>query len=120
MSEQLEEVLAEQQLAAAEGEEHCAGRRQLIEHVLHFGRRHLAVIVVVEITVNAALVAALCQIEVHGEGDAIRHRAIADAVHQGSRHSYTCSATVTTPAAASERTNSSTSRRATSGSTSYS
>ena len=70
IGEQLEEVLAEQQLAAAENQEHRAGRRQLIEHVLHFGRRHLAVIVVVEIAVHATLVAAIRQIEMHRQRNA--------------------------------------------------
>ena len=66
----LKEVAAHEDLAAAEGEKENAGFGQLIEHALDFGGRHLAVVVVIEITMHAALVAAISDIHVHGDGHA--------------------------------------------------
>ena len=50
-------------------EEESAGLGQLVEHVHDLGRAHLAVIVVVQVAVDAALVAAVRHIEL----DAQRH-----------------------------------------------
>ena len=65
--EDLEQILAQEDLAAAEGQEEDPGVGQLIEQVLDLGRRHLAVVVVVEIAVHAALVAAVGEVELHAE-----------------------------------------------------
>src|SRR3984893_4463573 len=45
----LKEIAAQKHLAAAEGDKENAGLGQLIEHVLNFGGRHLAVVVMIEI-----------------------------------------------------------------------
>src|SRR5450759_4014835 len=55
----LYEVAAQEDLAAAESQKENACLGQLIERVLDFGGRHLAVVVVIEITMHAALVAAI-------------------------------------------------------------
>src|ERR1035441_10932000 len=68
--DKLKEVAAQEDLAAAESEKENACLGQLIEHVLDLGGRHLAVVVVIEITMHAALVATIRNIHVHGEGHA--------------------------------------------------
>src|SRR5271157_2635683 len=68
--DKVKEVAAHKNLAAAEGEKENACFGQLIEHVLDFGGRHLAVVVVIEITMHAALVAAIRDVQVHGDGHA--------------------------------------------------
>ena len=70
--QELEEVLPQQQLAAAEDQEQRAGRGELVEDRLDFGGGHLAVVVVIEIAVDAALVAAVGEIELHRERNALR------------------------------------------------
>ena len=79
----LKEVAAQEDFAAAESEKKNACLGQLIEHVLDFGGRHLAVVVVIEITMHAALIAAIRDIHVHGEGDAQIKCFLAYFGHQG-------------------------------------
>ena len=83
--ENLKEVAAHENFAAAEGEEENAGLGQLIEHVFDFGGGHLAVIVVIEITMHAALVAAIRDVQMHGEGHAQIERLLAHLAHQAHR-----------------------------------
>src|SRR5262245_40897944 len=45
VAEKLEQILAEEQLAAAEDQEERSGGRELIEHALDFGGGQLAVVV---------------------------------------------------------------------------
>jgi hypothetical protein len=66
----LKEVAAHKNFAAAERDKENACLGQLIEGVLDFGGGHLAVIVVIEITMHAALVAAIGDVHVHGDGHA--------------------------------------------------
>src|SRR5438132_1419843 len=65
----LQEVLPHKDLAAAEDQEEDAGLGELIEHVLDLGGGHLALVVVVEITVHAALVAAVGDVDMNAEWD---------------------------------------------------
>lgn len=71
---EFEEVPPHKHFAAAEGEEEHARIGQLIEDVLDFGGAHLALVVVVEITMHAALVAAVGNIDVSAERNAECHR----------------------------------------------
>ena len=80
--QQLEEVLAQQQLAAAEREEQRAGGGELIEDVLDFRRGHLAVVVVIQVAVDAALVAPVGEIEVHRQRNAGVERPIPHVLHE--------------------------------------
>ena len=57
--EQVEEILAQKNFAAAKGQDEDAGVGHLIEQVLDFRSGHLAMIVMIEIAVHAALVAAI-------------------------------------------------------------
>ena len=82
--DQFKEVAAHKDLAAAEGEKENARLGQLIEHIFDFGGRHLAVVVVVEITMHAALVAAIRDVQVHGEGHAQLKGFLAHLTHQAS------------------------------------
>ena len=82
VAEELEEILAQEQLAAAEDQKERARRRELIEHALDFGGGQLAVVVVIEVAVHAALVAAVGEIELHREGHALFERAIPHHLHQ--------------------------------------
>src|SRR5215470_16102844 len=52
---QFQEIAAQKNLAAAEGHNEHARFSQLIEDVLELGSGHLAVIVMIEITMRAAL-----------------------------------------------------------------
>src|SRR5450759_496405 len=117
----LKEVAAHKNLAAAESEKENACRGQLIEHVLDFCGRHLAVVVVIEITMHAALVAAICNIHVHGDGDAQVKCFLAYFTHQahrGASEPSGWSETRRIPSPESSATNCSASAWACSGSTS--
>src|SRR5262244_3552943 len=65
---------AHENFAAAEHKKEDARLGQLVEDVLDFLRGHLAFVVVVEITMNAALVAAIGDVDMHAERDAKRVR----------------------------------------------
>ena len=78
----LKEVAAHKNLAAAERDKENAGFGQLIKCVLDFSGRHLAVVVVIEITMHAALVAAIRDIHVNREGYAQIKGFLAHFTHQ--------------------------------------
>src|SRR5450755_1001111 len=59
--EKVEEILAQKNFAAAEGQNKNAGVGHFIEQVLDFRGRHLAMIVMIEIAVHATLIAAVGQ-----------------------------------------------------------
>ena len=80
--EDVKEVHAHQDLAAAQGEEEDAGLGQLVDHVEHLRRGHLPVIVVVEVTVYAALVAAVRDVQVDAQGHARIERPLVHFLHQ--------------------------------------
>ncbi len=68
--EDLEAVAAEEGFAAGDDEEEGAAGGEFVEDALDLGGVHLALDVVVEIAVDAALVAAPGDVEVRAEGDA--------------------------------------------------
>ena len=62
-------TLKQEDFAATEGEDKDASLGHLIEQMLDLGSRHLAVIIVIEIAVDAPLVAAIGQVELNTERD---------------------------------------------------
>ena len=72
--QKLEKVFAQENLAAAQGEDENAGIGHLFEQMLDLGRGHLPVIVMIEIAVHAALVAAVSEVELHAERNVARQR----------------------------------------------
>jgi hypothetical protein len=125
---QFQKITAHEDFPAAEYQKEDACFRQLIEHVLDFGGSHFAVIVVIEIAMNAALVTPIGDIDVHGQRDAQRHGFLVHFHKQAHRVSALPgfnswmgrSETSRTPCSDSWLTNCSASRRATSGSISNS
>lgn len=61
------QIRPHEDFAAADVQKERARCRQLIQQAQDFGGRHLAVIVVIEIAVDAALVAAVGQIQLHAQ-----------------------------------------------------
>ena len=76
-----EEVHAHQDLAAAQSQEERAGIGQLVEDTEHLGRSHFAVIVVIEITVHAPLVAPIGDIQLSAQGHSQREGAAVHLFH---------------------------------------
>src|SRR5437879_7660696 len=83
-------ILAQENLAAAESENENAGLGHLLEQVLDLGGGHLAVVVVIEIAVNALLVAAVGKIEVRAERHAQPLRPFPHLLHKRA-HGRSCS-----------------------------
>jgi hypothetical protein len=73
----LKEVFTQKNLATAESQNEDAGFGHLAEQMLDFGCSHLTVIVVIEITVDALLVAAVGEIELRAERHAQPQRPVA-------------------------------------------
>ena len=65
--EDLKEIAAHQHFATTEREEECAGGGELIEHAGDLVEGHFAVIVMIEIAMNAALIAAIGDVELHAQ-----------------------------------------------------
>src|ERR1039457_6918485 len=63
-------VPAHENFTATESEKKDAGVGELSEHIEDFRRRHLAMIVVMQVAMHAALIAAVGDIEVNAEGQA--------------------------------------------------
>src|SRR5205807_551173 len=76
------EILAQEYLPAAQGEEKGPGFGQLTQDVLDLGRRHLAVVFVIQIAVDAALVAAEGQVDVRAERHAQFESLLIHFLHQ--------------------------------------
>src|SRR3954469_9415854 len=70
--ENLEEIFAEKDFAATECQNEDARIGHLVEQVLDLRCGHLAVILMVEIAMNASLVTAVSQIHLHAERDILR------------------------------------------------
>ena len=66
----LEEVAAHENFSAAKRKEEDSSVRELVQHVFDLGRGHLAVVVVIQIAVNATLVATVGDVEMHADRDA--------------------------------------------------
>jgi hypothetical protein len=77
-----EEVLAQKNLTAAKRQYEYAGISQIIQERLDLKRRHLSVVMMVEITMHAALVAAVSKIELNVEGDVEPMGLRRDLLHQ--------------------------------------
>src|SRR5208282_2327714 len=77
----LEKILAHENLAAAQSQDENAGVGHLLEQVLDFDSGHLPVVVVIKVAVNALLVAAVGQIKLHTEGNAQPQRPVAYLLH---------------------------------------
>ena len=80
--EQFEKITAHQDLAAAEGQEKCSRVREFFQHTLNLARGHLPVIVMVQIAVNTALIAAVRDVEMDGHRHAQFQRPFAHLLHQ--------------------------------------
>src|SRR2546430_11920819 len=63
----LVEVRAQENLAAAEGQKQRPRACQIIQHLEALGGGQFPVVVMIEITMHAALVAAVGQVEMHAE-----------------------------------------------------
>src|SRR6476646_11292667 len=80
--ENLEEVLAQENFAAAERKNEYPDIRHLVEQLLDLRSVHLAMIFVVEIAVHTALVAAIGQIQLNAQRDIARERFIGHLLEQ--------------------------------------
>jgi hypothetical protein len=78
----LKKIAAHEDFAATESQEENAGLGQLIKHPFDFERGHLAVVIVIEVAVHAALVTAISDVHVDGERDAEIRRFLTDLAHQ--------------------------------------
>src|SRR5206468_9333699 len=99
MLQQLEEVASQENLAAAEHQKEDSGRGKLIEQIFDLGRGHFAVVVVVEIAVDAPLIAAVSNVQLDAQGDAQFERSCAHFLHQA--HDIGSSETFRMPCSAS-------------------
>ena len=70
-------------LAAAERQQEDAGRGHLPEQAAYLIEGHLALVVVVQVAMDAALVASVGQVEMHAQRDAQRDRLGIHFLHQG-------------------------------------
>src|SRR5581483_6145590 len=59
-----------------------AGLRKLIQHVPDLGGRHLAMIIVIEVAMHAALIAAVRNIQMHGDRYAVLDGTLAHFGHK--------------------------------------
>src|ERR1700690_1254006 len=85
MFEDFEKVATHEHLAATEREKENSGLRQLIENALDFRSGQFTVVVVIEIAMHAALVAAIRDIQMDGERDAQVKRLLTYFRHQAHR-----------------------------------
>src|SRR5205814_6766513 len=67
MLEKLEKIFAQENLSSAQGQNESPGIGHFIEEVLNLGGGHLAMIVVVQIAMNASLIAAVGQVQLNVE-----------------------------------------------------
>jgi hypothetical protein len=71
MFKDFKKIPAHQNFAAAQGQVENSGVGHLVEEVLDFRGVHFAVIVVIEIAMDAALVAAVGQVQLDTQGDIV-------------------------------------------------
>src|SRR5260370_32532966 len=67
---------------ATEGKEKSACLRQLIQHVFDLGGAHFAVIVVIQIAVNATFVATVSYVQMDGERNSQFHSPLIHLLHE--------------------------------------
>ena len=80
--EDLEEIFAQENLAAAQGQNKYTGLGHFLKQMLNLGGSHFAVIVVIEIAVNALLVAAISKIKLDAERNTQAQRPFAHLLQQ--------------------------------------
>src|ERR1700722_13717190 len=78
----LEKIAAHQNLASADGQEEHSGLRHLVEQIFDLRRSHLAMIVMIEITMDATLIAAVSQIKLYTQRNAEAQSLRAHLLHQ--------------------------------------
>src|SRR5215831_12351944 len=88
--QQLEEVAADEDFTSADRQEEDARLGELVQDALDFLGRHLAMIFVIEITVHAALIAAVGNVEVDGDRYAEIEGLLAHFTEQGHGTSPAC------------------------------
>src|ERR1700731_1112456 len=123
----VEEIAAHEDFTTTERQEENSGIGKLIEDVFDFGRGHLAVIVVIEVAVDAAFVAPISNVQMHAERNAEAERLLIHlrqkahrATAAGGESMMGCADMVRMPCWQRSSTNCSASRLAWSGSTSNS
>jgi hypothetical protein len=79
------EVTPKEDFASAEGEEKDTSVRELIKNRFDLRGRHLAMIVMIEIAVNAAFIAAIGDVKVRGERYSSFERALRHLLHESHR-----------------------------------
>src|SRR5207247_346503 len=85
MLQQLEEIAPQEHLASAEHQKEHSGCGKLIEQVLDLGRGHFAVVVVVQITVDAPLITSEGHVQLDAQRNAQFERFRAHFLHQAHR-----------------------------------
>ena len=82
MFQNLEKVATHQNLAAAESEEKSPSLGQLLQNIFDLGGGHLAVIIVIQIAMNAAFVTAIRDVEMDPQGNSQFEGALVHLLHQ--------------------------------------
>src|SRR5580692_2220527 len=77
-----EEIAAHQHFSAAKRKKEDSSIRKLVENVQNLGRGHLAVIVMIEIAMNAPFIATVSDVEMHADGNAQPERLL---IHLGQK-----------------------------------
>jgi hypothetical protein len=67
--EKFKKILAQHDFAAAERKNENASGSKFVEEAFDLGRGHLAVVIVVEVTVDAAFIAAVSEVELNAQGN---------------------------------------------------
>jgi hypothetical protein len=70
----LEAIPPEQWFSSADAQEKSSRISELADHILNLGCRHFAFAIVIEIAMDATLIAAPCDIEVRAQRDALLSR----------------------------------------------
>src|ERR1019366_5306784 len=83
MLQDLKEVPADEDFPAAQGQNEDARRGHLHKQILDLGRGHFAVIVMIQIAMDAALVTAISQVQVSVQRNAMLQRRSAHLGQQG-------------------------------------
>ena len=85
MFDEIKKIAAHEDFAAAESDRENAYVREFLQQILYLCGGHLAVIVVVQVTVDAAFVAAVGHVQMDVDGNAQFHCFIVHLLHQTHR-----------------------------------
>jgi len=80
--EDVEEVHAHEDFAAAQGEKEDSRIGKLVEQIANLGGRHFAVVVVIKVAMDAAFVAAIGDVELHAQRNPAIKGALPELLHQ--------------------------------------